>query len=159
MAVEIEFVALGMAAEVVVIVENEDAARAAGVLAIKMRGGKTADARADHDEIVLFAGIDGGGRCLSIAQGVGGFERSGMTAAHAGEERGIVARRILGGGRDRSGRTRRRGGLVAKAVGEQWRPLVPPFRCDSVQEVAPGDRPIHPERASPIGRSFFSMIS
>ena len=41
MAVEIEFVALRMAAEVVVIVENEDAARAAGVLAIEMRGGKT----------------------------------------------------------------------------------------------------------------------
>ena len=110
MAVEIEFVALRMAAEVVVIVENEDAARAAGMLAIEMRGGKTRDARAHHDEIVSFAGIDGGGRGLSVAQGVGGFERSGMTAAHAGEERRIVAGRILGCGRDRIGRTRRRGG-------------------------------------------------
>src|ERR1700678_2515060 len=40
MATEIEFVALRMPAEVVVIVENEDAARAAGALAIEMRGGE-----------------------------------------------------------------------------------------------------------------------
>ena len=40
-AVEIEFVALRMAAEIIVIVENEDAARTAGVLAIEMGGGET----------------------------------------------------------------------------------------------------------------------
>ena len=51
-----EFVALGVAAEVVVIVEEEDAGLFAGALAIEVGGCETADAGADDDEIVGFPG-------------------------------------------------------------------------------------------------------
>src|SRR5579863_6560963 len=53
--VEGELVALGVAAEVVVIVEDQDARPGAGVLAIVMRRGQAADAAAHDDEIVLLA--------------------------------------------------------------------------------------------------------
>jgi hypothetical protein len=52
---EIEFVAFSVAAEVIVIVEKEDAVRAR-VRAVERRGRKSGDARTQEDEIVLLAG-------------------------------------------------------------------------------------------------------
>ena len=59
--VQMEFVALGVTAEIVVIVEKENAAAASALRAIEMRGGEPADAGADDDEVVALAGIRGGG--------------------------------------------------------------------------------------------------
>ena len=93
--VHAKFVALGVSAEVVVIIENEDARFVAGRLAVEMRGRQSADAAADDDQVVGFAGIFGLARRIpesSIAKAVRGFERSGMAAAHAGQSGWIVVR-------------------------------------------------------------------
>ena len=70
--VHAELVALGVSAKVVVIVEDQDAGFAAGGLAIEVRRGKTADAAADDDQIVGFAGVFGLARGIperAVAQG------------------------------------------------------------------------------------------
>ncbi len=90
-----EFVALGVTAEIIVIVEQKDAAAAAALRAVEMRGGKPADAGADDDEIVALAGVLERWRRLAVAQRVGSLEGARMTAAHAGEERRVIAGRIL----------------------------------------------------------------
>ena len=53
-AVERELVAPGMAAEIVVVVEHEDARRRPGGAAVEPGGREPADARADHDEVVAL---------------------------------------------------------------------------------------------------------
>ena len=53
-AVEGEFVALGVAAEIVVVVEDEDAGGWPGGAAVEPGGRKPADAGTDHDEIVAL---------------------------------------------------------------------------------------------------------
>ena len=93
-----EFVALGVSAEVVVVFEDEDARVRAGVLAIEMRGGEAADAAADDDEVVGFAGVlRRAGRFpeRAVAQAVRGVERAGMAAAQAGERGRIVVGRLF----------------------------------------------------------------
>ncbi len=54
-----EFIALGVAAEVVVVIEDQDAGARARRLAIEMRGREAADAAAYDDEVVSFTGILG----------------------------------------------------------------------------------------------------
>src|SRR5580693_4338138 len=54
-----KLVALGVAAEVVVIIENKDASRGTGSLAIEVSGGKTAHARPHDNEVVSLVSIDG----------------------------------------------------------------------------------------------------
>src|SRR5579872_454652 len=93
-----EFVAFGMASEVVVIVENQNAGFGSGLFAVKVRGSETADATTDYDEIVFLSGVDcGGGTVVRVvADGVSGFERAGMAAAHSGEGWRVVSRAVLG---------------------------------------------------------------
>src|SRR5450631_1149790 len=71
-----EFVALGVSAEVVVIVEQEDLAGAAECLAIKIRRRQAGDAGADHHQIVLLAGVRGldRARVRAVPELVGDFE-------------------------------------------------------------------------------------
>src|SRR5258708_12201527 len=95
MAVQVEFVAFGVTAEIVMIVENEDAAIGLGLCAVEVRGGEAADAAADDDQVVFFARIRGGGRWYAVAQCMSVLEGAGMTAAQAGEQRGVVAEDIL----------------------------------------------------------------
>ena len=57
-----ELVALGVAAEVVVVVEDQHARLRAGARAVEIRGGEAADAAADDDEVVGLAGVDRAGR-------------------------------------------------------------------------------------------------
>ena len=54
----LELVALGVSAEVVVIVEDEDACFCACCLAIEVRRCQAADAAADNNQIVGLAGVD-----------------------------------------------------------------------------------------------------
>ena len=101
-----------MAAEIVVIVENEDAGPRTDGAAIKPCGGKAADAAADHDEIVsLFAWRVLDAQAAAFArEGMLDFERAGMLTAHARQRRRIQARRCgdlcgrrqAGGDRERS---------------------------------------------------------
>jgi hypothetical protein len=96
-AVHVKLVALRVTAEVIVIVENQNA-RAVRALAKKVRGREPADSAAHDNEIVRLARVCDRGRWLgqqSIAQRVRSFERSGMTAAHAETSRRIVAPQLL----------------------------------------------------------------
>src|SRR5258706_4631619 len=98
MAAQLESVALAVTAEIVVIVENEDAALRVGLCTVEVRGGKAAQARADDDQVVFLAGVRGRGRWFAVAQCMGVLEGAGVIAAQAGEERGIVAKGVLSGG-------------------------------------------------------------
>ena len=96
-AVERKFVALGVTAEIVVVVENEDA----GVrmfCPIEMRCREPADAAAHDDEIVGFIRWLEIVRLrpeIAVAQAVRGFKCAGMTAAQPGQRRRIIAGRVL----------------------------------------------------------------
>jgi hypothetical protein len=97
-----EFVALGVAAEIVVVVENEDFGVRVAVL-IEQGGAQPADAAAHDDQIVSLAGraCQRLADLFAIAQGVGDLERAGVGAAHAGAQRRIEAARfgrVEGGG-------------------------------------------------------------
>ena len=135
-AVVAEFVALRVAAEVVVVVENQDAGRTSGILQEEVSGAEPAQAPADHHQIVRFVGVrdtrqvDG----TAIAQFVGRFEGPGVIAAHSGLRGRIVIRRLFGC--------------------EFLR--LPPFwkqqrsgrgRADAVDEIAPRDLAVHSETA------------
>ena len=103
-----------MAAEVVVVVEDQNPPGVDGLREKEMRRGKPADSRAHHNEIVGFAGVDAGLLFRSVAKRVRRLERSGVAAAHAGEQRRIVARPVLsratrsGAGRATRSRSRAR---------------------------------------------------
>src|SRR5262249_34348023 len=80
-----ELVPLGVAAEVVVVVENQDFRAPADVADEEIRCRQTAQAAADDDEIVRLAGVVRAGQIPlpPIAELMRHFERSGMAAAHA----------------------------------------------------------------------------
>jgi hypothetical protein len=61
-AVVVELVALGVAAEVVVIVEHEHPGASADVLQEVMRGGEAAQPSPHHDEVVALAGVRRAGK-------------------------------------------------------------------------------------------------
>ena len=86
-----QFVALGMAAKVIVVVENQDLGISADVLEIVIGARQSAQAPAHHHQIVDLAGLLGPGYIdmLLIAQGMGAFERSRMRAPHS-ETRGRI---------------------------------------------------------------------
>ncbi len=135
-----ELVALGVAAEIVVVVEDEDFRLAADVLQIVVRGCEAAHAGADDDEVVGLAGVGGGGDVdgPAIAQRVRNLERSDVIAAHPRQRRRIV-----------SGRLFRR---VLLRLLHRERPLRQQQRArgggaHAVDEVAARDRAIHSERA------------
>ncbi len=141
-AAQIEFVAFGVAAEIIVVVEDENAA-VARVRAVEMRGGETADAPAHDDEIVFFARVRRRRRGFAVAQCMSGFEGARMTAAHAGEQRGVVAGRVLCG----RGRSRGRGGCGCGCGDERIAGESGGADGDAVQEIAASDGAIHAEHA------------
>src|ERR1700687_1993065 len=76
-----ELIALGVSAEVVVVVEDEDASLGAGRLAIEMRGRETADAAADNDQVIDFARVFRFARGFpenAVPQAVGRVKRTRM---------------------------------------------------------------------------------
>ena len=135
-----ELVALGVTAEVVVVVEDQDPRGRAGRLTVEERRRQAAQPGADDDQVVDLAGIGGAGDLPGAAvarQRVRGLERPDVAAAQAGE-RG----RIVGVRRHRTG-LRRRGGIQRRprqrGAGEG--------DTDAAQEVAPGHRTAHAEFA------------
>ena len=95
--VHAEFVALGVSAEVVVIVENEDASLGSRCPPIEVRRSEPADTTADYDEIVGFPGVLGlAGRIpeSAIAHAVRRLKRTRMATAHSGQRGRIVVGRF-----------------------------------------------------------------
>ena len=127
-AIEREFVALGVAAEIVVVVEDQDAGGWLGA-PVEPRRRKPADAAADHDQIVGFLdrqAVDG--KLAAFArERMGDLERAFMLAAQPGQRRRIACRLR------RNLRRRRQAGRDGQRR--------------AVEEIAPGDR--HPEILSP----------
>ena len=98
-----------MAAEVIVIVEDEDARRGAGGATIEPGGREPADAGADHDQVVTLGdrkALEGKTPAFARLR-VRHLERAGMLAAQAGERRRIAPR--LRGDLRRRGQPRRDG--------------------------------------------------
>ena len=111
-----------MAAEVVVIIEDQNARRRSGGLAEEPRRGEPADARADDDQIVALAAIDDRARAgpeRPFAQRVGRLERAVVATAKTGEGGRIWG--VVGQEPERPARRER------SAEGER----------DTVEEIAP----------------------
>jgi hypothetical protein len=88
-----------MAAEVVVVVEDQDAGFGASALAVEVGRSKSADAAADDDEVVGLTGFRGGAVIVpsfaitqTVSIGVGAL----VIAPHPGERGGIVAGGLFG---------------------------------------------------------------
>src|SRR5207302_10270042 len=92
-----KLIALGMTAEIIVIVENQDSS--VGICFTKeMSGCKSADTASHDDQVVGFLGIfwfSGGIPERAIAQTVRGLKRSRMTSPHARKSRRIVNPRLV----------------------------------------------------------------
>src|SRR5215831_4644072 len=94
-----ELVAFGVAAEIVMVVEDQDASAGPRLCPVEIGGGEPADPAADHDQIVALSGIDwcrSGYRRGAVAQSVGCLEAPGMAPAHSGQSGRVIAGAILG---------------------------------------------------------------
>ena len=128
-----EFVALGMAAEIVVVVEDQDPGPVAVQLAVEVRRRQPAEAAADHDQVVAFIELPGLVEYLVLPrQGMCYFERARVRAAHAGEGRGVVKGARVGA------RDPGPGSGARYPQRQRGQPEV-------VDEVAPGDVPMQAE--------------
>ncbi len=129
-AADVELVALGVAAEVVVVLQHQDAGVGLG-LAPEVRCGQAADPAADHHQIVglvvlhRLAGVE-----LAVAQGVGRLERPRMAAAHPRAGGRVVAGLVGGCGLGDGGGGGGQGWPLAEQGGAG-------SQRHAVQEVAP----------------------
>src|SRR5262249_4401106 len=91
-AIERELVALSVAAEIVLVVEDQDARRRPGSAAVEGGGSQAADARADDDEVVaLLDRQPVEGEVLAFPRlRVCGLERARVLSAQSGERRRIA---------------------------------------------------------------------
>ena len=119
MAIDRELVALGMAAEVIMIVEHENARLRIGA-PIEERRRKAADAAAHHDQIVALLGLQSAGRIMRRREHerMRGFECADVLPAQPGQRRGVAGglRGNLHRGRE-PGRDRERGAVEEIAAG------------------------------------------
>ncbi len=140
-AVQAELVALGVAAEVVVIVEDQDA----GVWPrrpVEMRRRQAAEAGADNDQVIALAAVLRGAGALPeipVAQGVGGLETARVAAAQSGQGGRIIAGPVLRPDLSRLGQ----GGAETRGAGADG-------DRDPIQEITPIDRPIQAKGLVPI---------
>jgi hypothetical protein len=90
----VEFVAFRVAAEVVVVLQDQDASVRAEALAVVVRRGQAADTAANDHEIVRFVEVRRGREGLALSgQRVRHFERAGVRATHAGAHRRVIGGR------------------------------------------------------------------
>ena len=97
-SVDIELVALGMAAEIIVVFENEHARLFTCGLMEKSRRRKPADTPSNHDQIISFSCVDGLAGVspeAAVAQAMRNLIRSIVAAAHAMKCGRIIARLVL----------------------------------------------------------------
>ena len=130
----VEFVAFGMASEVVVVVQNEDTGFRSDLLLEVVGGGQTADPAAHHHQVVTFAGVTRVIPRLALDELVSYLVRSFVTAAHSGPCWRVVSGRPL------------RGELLARST-MCLRPRVEERtadrHADAADEITSADGPIH----------------
>src|SRR5450432_3004211 len=93
-----KLVAFGVAAKVVVVLEDQDAHGLSGALAEEVCGRQAANSSADHDQVVHLARVDGLACPLPervVAKAVCDLKRSSVTSTQADGNRRIVTRTIL----------------------------------------------------------------
>jgi hypothetical protein len=129
----LEFIAFGVSAEVVVVIEQQDAGVGSGELSVEECCGETADTGADDDQVVGLAVGDGFGPFFAVAQGVGGFPGAVVTAAHPGQGGRVVAGIFLGS----EWRLRNAESFNPQRVGSQERG--PYGDTHAIQEIAARD--------------------
>src|SRR5713226_62042 len=131
----LKLIALGVPAEVVMIIQNQNARLWTRALAVKVRRRQPADSGSHHHQIVGLTGINGLARLFPkspVAQSVGRLERTCMTAAQPGQRRRIVIRRLLRIGLHFEGR-KQMGRNDCRAHGER----------NSIKEITPRDPACH----------------
>jgi hypothetical protein len=130
-----KLVALGMAAEIVVIVDDQYLAIGAERLAVEIGGRQPGNAAPDDHQIIMFAAVIGrhGAVKFAITRLVGHFERAGILAAQAAAQR-RVGRSVGRRGRCPVLRQRR----AAMQYGAS--------RRQTADKVTPCDRPVQPQR-------------
>ncbi len=84
-----EFIALGVPAKVIVIVEYQDTGSGVDVTTINMSCGEAADTGADNDQVVVLTGRVGR-PLLALDQRMRDFERPRVRSAHPGRCRRIM---------------------------------------------------------------------
>lgn len=104
-----ELVALGVASEVIVIIDDEYFGAGAKISLEEIGGGESRDAATDDHEVVFLGGIDIDGRIGAVAtvpSSMGVLERTRILTAQAGQRRRVVSisaaeigRRLFGGER------------------------------------------------------------
>ena len=128
----VKFIALGVAAKIVVVVQDENALVGSQGGAVEMRGRESGDAAAYDHQVVFFANLAVGHRKLRVLTAADVIElgdRGGIVAAQSGACRRIVAG-LLGGLRLRVGGVQSGGD-----TGDSDR--------NAIQEIAACDRPVH----------------
>ena len=114
--VYLKLIALRVSAEVIVVLEDEDARRLAGSLMEEARGREAADAAAHHDQVVGFARafrLPGAVPEGTVAQPMRHFKRTGVAAAQSMRGGRVIAGTIL---RLRWPLSEKRCGVIAAAM-------------------------------------------
>ena len=136
-AVVAELVALGVPAEVVVVIENQDFRASTDVTKKVVRGGQPTQTAAHDHQVVGFiqAGRARQIHLASIAKLMSDFERSRMTPAHANARRRVIVWRAL-----------RRELLLGCSQQLRRQRGTDNAQSHAVQEIAASDALVHPER-------------
>src|ERR1035437_463520 len=145
-----KLVPLGMPAEIIVIVKDQNAGCRPGLLTIEIRRRQAADAPTHYHQIVFLARLHRlacGFPERAVTQCVGDFESAGVTAAHSCAGWRVVAGGVL-----------RRGGghLVREQTAKPWTgKRATHSECDAVQEIPPCDIAVHAKLAVTGSTSVF----
>jgi hypothetical protein len=92
-----KLVALGVAAEIVVVIQHENPGLWAMRFTKVVRRGEAADPAPYHDKVIALPGTYlGSGKGLSVSTPVRRFERARVASSHSGKSRRVIARIILG---------------------------------------------------------------
>ena len=92
----VEFIAARMAAEIVVVFENQNFRVGTGDFSKEIRGGEAADAATHNNQVVGFGILRGSAPGVAVAQGVADFHDRVGGAAHAGQRRRVILIRSCG---------------------------------------------------------------
>jgi hypothetical protein len=92
----LKLVALGVSAEVVVIVQDQYSSAGGSSRAIEVRCRQSADSATHDDQVIHLVRIRARLWLATIAQGVCILERARMAASQAGQQRRVISRTVLG---------------------------------------------------------------
>ena len=135
-AIHAEFIALGVAAEVVVVVQNQHLGAAAGPVSEKPSRRQPGEAAADHRQIVFLVGpaLGPGPAGAFHGQAVGRLVGAGMAAAQTSQGWRIMGARQLCRGVALPRHSSKR--AQAQSAGRQG-------QREAVEKIAPGDAAVH----------------